>query len=479
MLTGMRVVTGTLGALVFASFASCASSAPAPTPAITVTTVPAAPATLAPPLPIELALVEHDGERAITWTPDLEMVAPSEDGGLVGYAQRATPLLAADKTILGSLEPGARVGIVRIEGERAAIALFPWGSRAEHPAAIVAIRDLGPRPPRPATASPSRAAHDAAREQRVIRRGQSLNAHDGKRIAWTFCGTVDVLGEDSRGTRIAQRDAGITLEGYVAKHVWADRPCPGPLLVDDWNRTRQLITNDRWRSYREPALPAGLVEAGPFTAPDFASLVAKRTRLWWLFPGDDDEAPSCSEWRLEPRPASRGAGRGEAQLVARTRNRDGTSHTTRFSVEYSTDLPPAPRPPMGMKGASSPASTTAPSSAPSSTATASAPSSSATPPGSPMATTTVILLGPTSEVYDRRGNVTSSVGYGCGQDFAIVASDASGLLMHREPPSLNARILAYAPGDTERWYLDKSSCEKDLERRRERVAGAPNGHAGC
>lgn len=93
--------------------------------------------------------------------------------------------------------------------------------------------------------------------------------------------------------------------------------------------------------------------------------------------------------------------------------------------------------------------------------------------------TTLILLGPLSESYDHRGKVMSSMSFGCGQDFAIVATDATGLLVHREPPSLNARILAYATGDTERWYLDKASCEKDLERRRQRVAGVPNGHVGC
>jgi hypothetical protein len=399
--------------------AACGERAPMPA-------APAAPATRAaseaggpagagaPAEPLELAVADETGaERAVRWAPGLEIPERlHEDVGVFAYARRKTELRAGDVAV-GWLEPGARVGVTAVNGARVEVTLFGWSASGQNGRvrAWARARDLGPTRPGDAPAW----SH-ASGPERLVRRGQTLLRPGGAPLGYTFCGSVELLGEDARGTRVRQREEGIVLEAILAKNPsWEDRACPGLLVLREpkpggWPG-QEIVYHDRRRLWRGAGLPAGLVERGPFEGPTFAQLAARRARIYWLVE-DREKGPSCQEWQLVP--PKRGADDG--QLVAREKLDDGDTIVVRYGMSYSTE-----------------------------------------------ADTGVTLLGPSSEVIAPPGRQPHSggVAFGCGSQYKIVASAGGVLTLHTDPPALGGGIYAYDPRDTERWYTDAARCRRD------------------
>lgn len=379
--------------------------------------------------PLELAITEWDGsEQAVRWTAQLEIPEPKEDDGIVAYARHKT-VLRVDDVVVGWLEPGARVGVASVTGDRALVVLFAWsasGGGGGKVRAWVDARDLGPAPPRDAPPF-GRATHP----ERLIKRGESIRRLDGAPLASTFCGDVEVIGEDARGLHAVQREDGVVLEGLLPGHpMWEKRACPGLLVLESGGGKLLAVYHERVRRYRGAALPPELVERGPFEGPPFAQLVAKRARIYWLV--DDRKAgPTCQEWQLVPPAPGSDAG----EMVSRARQGDGDTLVTRYSMmSYGAEVE-----------------------------------------------TSVLLLGPSMEYVAPPGRQPHSNGFalGCGAWYRVIASAGGVITMYTDPPDVNGRIRAYDPRDAERWYTDRARCERDAEARRQRVALAAEPHHGC
>lgn len=411
--------------VVLAGAAACGERAPPVAPAAAPVSA-AAPAPSPVSEPLELAISESAGaERAVRWTEALAIPKPTEDVGAFAYARRKTAL-RADGVAVGWLEPGARVGVAAVTRERVEVVLFAWRSSSlRGPVRAWADpRDLGPAPPRDAVA-----LAEASRSARRVRGGQSMRRLDGAKIGYTFCGDVEVLGEDARGIRAVQREDGVALEVLLEDKPWAEHACPGLLVLEEHGRGPHLVYHGRSRAWRGPGIPPGLVASGPFDGPTFAQLAGKRARIYWM--SEDPEAgPSCQEWQLEP--PKRGSDDGA--LVSRMKLPDGDTLIVRYGLRYATE-----------------------------------------------AGTDVTLLGPSSEVIAPPGQKPRSggVSFGCGVTYRVVASDGSSLVMHRYPPSLGEPLHAYDPRDTERWYKDRASCEREALARRRKLALAFDPHRGC
>src|SRR5262249_30057787 len=94
--------------------------------------------------------------------------------------------------------------------------------------------------------------------------------------------------------------------------------------------------------------------------------------------------------------------------------------------------------------------------------------------------TRVTLLGPSSEVLSPRGAQVSSMSFGCGNEYQIVAREADAFVMLHDPPGLGGPIRGYDPHDTERWYTDRARCDRDAEARaKPTIAGIVEPHRGC
>ena len=387
--------------IVCAFAVACGSSSPAPR----------RPPPVAPPL--EVSVVDGIGvARTVTWTDELKSSRDDEDTGAFAFAQRRT-VIWADAEKVGWREPGARIGVSAVRGERAEVVLFAWtGSDTSHRVHVqVAARDLGAAPP--ADAPPFSAAASA-----VIGAGQILREPDGGTLGYTFCGPVEMLDEEDGRAHVVQREDGVALEAYLEPNTrWQnDEPCPGLVVVGD--PERELVYHDRMRAQRG-AMPDGLVEAGPFDGSTFAQLAAKKATIYWLY--DVDTGAACEAWNLiPPKRADE-----EGVLQARIRLADGGTIMTRYGLTYG-DEPD----------------------------------------------TVVTLTGPSSE------SSSGSMSLGCGSTYHVVARDASGFTMHRYS-STYGPIRAYEPRDTERWYTDKKSCERDAAARNQRLSLASTPHAGC
>lgn len=422
----MRLVSIFVVLVVLAGVGACGGRGPAS--AVLSEPGPGA-APVSVPAPLELAIVDAGGAQRIErWTEQLEIPKSTEDVGVFAYAQRRTVLRSdGDGVAVGWLEPGARVGVTKATRDRVEVMLFAWhaSSLDGNVRVWVDARDLGPSPPRDAPPF----SH-ATRAERQIMHGQYLNRLDGARLGFTFCGAVEVIGDEARGLHVVQREDGVALEGTLERNAsWADRACAGLLVVEDYKQRPQLVYHDRWRAYRGAALPAGLVESGPFEGPTFAQLVAKRAQVYWLVE-ERDRGAACEAWQLVP--PARGSDDGE--LVSRMKLDDGDTLVVHFGLMYGTE-----------------------------------------------ADATVTLLGPHSEVIARPGRQPQSAGlsFGCGMEYRIVASTGGVLTMHAAPPGLASHIRAYDPHDTERWYTERAVCERDAEARRRRVALAFEPHHGC
>jgi hypothetical protein len=403
---------------------AAAPGAPAPAAA------PGAPTPRAPEPPerLELAVADEPGvERPARWTEQLAIREnPNEDIGVFAYARRKTVLRVADAAV-GWLEPGARVGVGAVARDRVDVVLFAWGASSLHGRvrAWVEARDLGPAPPRDAPPF-SR----ATRPERLVRRGQDLRRLDGAELGYTFCGPVEVLGEDARGVHVVQREDGVALEVRLRKNPsWESHACPGLLFQGDGHGGLDVTYHDRRRAYHGAALPPGIVESGPFEGPTFGQLVARRARIYWLV-DDRNAGPTCEEWQLAP--PKPGSDYGE--MISRTRLDDGDTLVVRYSMMYGPD-----------------------------------------------ADAGVTLLGPSSEVIAPPGRQpqSSGISFGCGAQYGLVANAGGVLTMHTDPPALGGRVRAYDPGDTERWYTDRARCQRDAESRRRQVALAFQPHQGC
>lgn len=373
---------------------------------------------------LELVLVDNEQQQVVTWTPELALPVVGENRGAFAYAQRKTELHAVDddELSIGWLEPGARVGVAAVSGDRATVVLLPWVSAvntSQRVTARVDVRDLGATAPAPV------APAAGSGETRTIANGQTFARTDGAKLAYTHCGDVELLAQTKNGTIARQRKDGIVLDGVVdMRATWQQGACPG-LVVSEDAGTRWLHDGDRQMLQRAPALPDGLVASGPFTGPTFAKLVAKRAKLWWLVDGDG--GPACEGWTLEP-PKAAG---DDGALVHRSKT-GGDTTVTQFGVQYT-------------EGAEA----------------------------------TVYLLGPSSQTTGPRGEPLSSVGIGCGSSYRVVANEGGVLTMHRHAPSSPSHVVAYDPFDTERWYTDRARCERDVAAKKQRVAVAGTAHAGC
>jgi hypothetical protein len=405
------------GVIACAFVVACGSST-APRRALRPVTPLAEPA---PPSLLQFLVVDAEGaERTVTWE-GLRVERGTEDAGTFAFAQRKT-VLESEGTTIGWLEPGARVGVAAARDGRVEVVLFAWtgADTTTRVHAWVAAADVGPAPP--PDAPPFSAAASG-----VIGRGQIMRDVDGRLLGFTFCGPVEILDEKDGRARVVQREDGVALEGYLEPNTrWQnDEPCPGLVVLGGGEP--ELVIHDRNRKLRG-ALPAGLVEVGPFDGPTFAELAAKRAKVYWLY--DGDRGPQCDAWKLVP--PERGA--DEGVLEARTKLDDGDTLVTRYQMSYGEDE-----------------------------------------------ATTVILLGPSSEVIAPPGREPRSGGgsLGCGATYHVVARDAGGFTMHRYHATYGPPIRAYDRADTERWYTDRDACERDADARRQRVALAFAPHGGC
>jgi hypothetical protein len=416
----------TRGAWIAWACAACGACAPVAAP-IASAPPPVAPPHISvpPPVaapPLQVTVIDASGSaHGETWRAALGSDNPSEDVGAFAYARRKTTLHAGDVAV-GWLEPGARVGVIAATADRAEVALFAWtdASLDGRAHAWVNARDLGPAaPPDAPPFAP------AVHPEKLVAHGQYFLRSDGAKYAFTFCGAVESLG----GDRVRQREDGVVLDGRLAPDVtWQSAACPGLLVVSTTRRPLALVYHERERAYAPAAWPPGLVAAGPFAGATFAQLVAKRAKVYWLV-DDRNAGPTCEEWVLAP-PKTHDS--GDAAIVTHVKLSGGETAVGTFGLVYGT-----------------------------------------------VPDTSVTLLGPSWQQYSPQGNPTSSSSFGCGMEYAIVASADGALVMLADPPELLSHVLAYDPRDTERWYLDRARCERDAAAKRQLAALAFGSHHGC
>lgn len=190
------------------------------------------------------------------------------------FVARDTPLFGEGGATIGTAHRGARVELVRVDGDRAKVALRSFGVEAEVLRSALTTSEV---------AAPAPPAYALAVENRAI----AIVLPGAKRIvAKTLCTEpIGVFEETDAGVRVAQSASGIELVG---------------LATDSGSSCRPRIVRRRAGPPLEPSPATGLRPPAAFRTTAFAA-----NRELYLVERDDRGAPSCAKWSF--RRASPGA----------------------------------------------------------------------------------------------------------------------------------------------------------------------------
>jgi hypothetical protein len=438
------IVGGVARALAPLSAAGCAEQGEAsPALGVSAAEVPARAAAL-PHGPLRLAYVPPSaaGADPMSRPKDEAIISIDETGlhdasgdwigwprttdanaGIFGYVLQDSPLTTESGEMLGRIAADAKVRVTKLkeEGgvERAEVMLPAWTSaggaddgplRAWMPARSLAARPIGE-----AARAPVAAPGSASSQRRSV----PLRDPRWQTLAYTFCGTLDVVGPvPATGlARVEQHDGGITLFGLVETgDLEVTTRCPRPVLVreraaDGVAGAPRLVFGNQTRRYEANEPPAGLIAADEHGA-KLATVVKKKKTLYLV--ADDGARLRCQAWSFGATQAGVSSLASEQQLA----NGD------ELSVALDATLIP----------------------------------------GSPTSEEILAVSGPTAEIIGKGATAhrPEHATPRCGRQYRVVGADASSLTVFRGKVASGASVVAYAPADAERWFTDRTSCEEAI-----------------
>jgi hypothetical protein len=343
------------------------------------------------------------------------------NAGIFGYVLQDSPLTTESGEALGRIAADAKVRVTKLkeEGgvERAEVMLTAWTSaggaedgplRAWMPARSLAARPIGDAAPTPIAAPGSASAQ---------RRSVPLRDQRWQTLAYTFCGTLDVVGPlPATGlARVEQHDGGVTLFGFVETgDLEVTNRCPRPVLVreraaDGSAETPRLVFGNQTRRYEATEPPAGLVAAEEH-GPKLRAVVKKKKTLYWVV--DDGARLRCQAWSFGPTQA------GVSSLMSEQQLANGDE----LSVSLASTLIP----------------------------------------GSATSEEILAVSGPTAEIIGKgpTAHRPEHTTPRCERQYRVVGADATSFTVFRGRVPGDASVIAYSPADAERWFTDKAACEE-------------------